>query len=148
VDAAERHPAVIPAVEVSDTLKRFEERDAPAAGADPLAAILGTPTTKPANLRVVESTIDRSRLVAVQTPQLFRADLLKKAYDALAKAAAAPGFRIPTDDAEAVERLGETVTVIDGDARNIKITRPADVHLARQILGLRDTEGRAVHKRF
>jgi 2-C-methyl-D-erythritol 4-phosphate cytidylyltransferase len=38
--------------------------------------------------------------------------------------------------------------VIDGDPRNIKITRPIDVHLARQILGLRDSEGRAVHKRF
>ena len=148
-DAAERHGAVIPAVEVSDTLKRVEERDAPAAGADPLAAILGTPTSKAAKLRVVESTIDRGRLVAVQTPQVFRADLLRKAYVALAQTAAGDqNFCVPTDDAEVVERLGEPVTVIEGDARNIKITRPADVGLARQILGVRDSEGRAVHKRF
>ncbi len=146
VDAAERHAAVIPAVEIGDTLKRVSEREGPPADADPLAAILGS--SKESKQRVVEATIDRSRLVGAQTPQVFRADLLRKAYDTLAAAAAKPGFAVPTDDAEVVERTGETVMVIDGDPRNIKITRPIDVHLARQILGLRDSEGRAVHKRF
>ncbi len=147
IDAAERHAAVIPALEAGDTLKRVAEREGPPADADPLAAILGPPK-KGSNQRVVESTIDRTNLVGVQTPQVFRADLLRRAYDALMKEATTAGFRVPTDDAEAIERLGEPVMVIDGDPRNIKITRPIDVHLARQVLGLRDSEHRAVHKRF
>lgn len=147
IDAAERHGAVIPALEAGDTLKRIAEEEGAPADADPLAAILGPPKQS-AKRRVVESTIDRTNLVGVQTPQVFRADLLRRAYDALMKEAAKPGFRVPTDDAEAVERLSEPVMVIDGDPRNIKITRPIDVQLARQILGLRDGEGRAVHKRF
>ncbi len=147
IDAAERHSAVIPALEAGDTLKRIAEREGTAGDADPLAAILGPPR-KDARLRVVESTIDRSRLFAVQTPQVFRADLLRRAYDALAMESSRPGFRPPTDDAEAVERLGEEVTIVNGDPRNIKVTRPIDVHLARQILGVRDSDGRPVHKRF
>lgn len=136
-DAAERHPAVIPAVEVGDTLKRVRETDGPG-DADPLAAILGTAGTS-RTLRTVETTIDRRGAYAVQTPQVFEAGLLRRAY-------AQPDLS-STDDAGLVERLGEPVVVVDGDARNIKITRPGDLHLARLILNIRE-ERREAHKRF
>ena len=121
----ERH-AVIPGVPVPDTLKRVtDEADAPADD-DPLDAILGD-AGKPAlaSRRVLE-TVDRSSLVGVQTPQLFTVDLLRRAYE--------QGDLGSTDDAALVERLGETVHVIDGDARNLKITTPADLELARAII--------------
>lgn len=147
-EAAGKYPAVVPAIDASDTLKRVGEREATDADVDPLDAILGPATRVNVRVRVVEFTIDRSRLVAVQTPQVFGADLLRRAYAALAVAATRAGFCAPTDDAEAVERLGEAVTVVEGDPRNIKITRPIDAQLARSILGLRDNEHRPVHKRF
>lgn len=137
-DAAERHRAVVPAVEVNDTLKRIAESDRPTEDADPLAAILGE-TAEPRRMRIVEKTIDRASLYAVQTPQVFDAALLRRAY--------AQQDLASTDDAGLVERLGEKVVVVDGDARNIKITRPGDLHLARLMLNLRE-ERRDAHKRF
>lgn len=137
-DAAERHRAVIPAIEVSDTLKRITESDRPAQEADPLAAILGE-AGAPKQMRIVEQTLDRRGVHAVQTPQVFEAALLRRAY-------AQPDLA-STDDAALVERLGEKVVVVDGDLRNIKITRPGDLHLARLILHIRE-ERREAHKRF
>lgn len=136
-EAAARHGAVIPAVEVSDTLKRVsvEEHEAPT---DPLDAILGG--VKKATVRTVEGTVDRARLVAVQTPQVFSAELLRRAY--------AQADLTSTDDAQLVERLGEPVVVIEGDPRNIKVTRPPDLVLARAVLGVKAPEGRPTHKRF
>lgn len=138
LETAERHPAAVPAVDVSDTLKRvgpaLEEADA-----DPLAAILGAPKARKGP-RPVEATIDRASLVAVQTPQVFARELLQRAY--------AQGDLTSTDDAQLVERLGERVVVVPGDARNIKITRPADLHLARLILNVRAPEHKPAHKRF
>ena len=46
------------------------------------------------------------------------------------------------------ERLGESVTVVEGDPRNIKITRPIDLVVARAVVGARAPEGRPAHKRF
>ncbi|MBL0927153.1 MAG: 2-C-methyl-D-erythritol 4-phosphate cytidylyltransferase [Phycisphaerales bacterium] len=135
--AAERHAAVIPAFDLPDTLKRIAETQGPAAG-DPLDAILGPAARAPG--RVVEATIPRDRLVLVQTPQVFAADLLRRAYEQ-------PDLT-STDDAGLVERLGQPVHVVQGDPRNIKITLPVDLHHARLILQLKDSEGRAVHKRF
>lgn len=140
MDAAGKYAAVIPGVDVPDTLKRVGERETDDRDVDPLDAILGDAGKKNTRVREVESTVDRSRLVAVQTPQVFRADLLKKAY-------AQPDLT-STDDAQLVEKLGERVTVVQGDPRNIKITRPSDLHLARSILGVRGPEGRPAHKRF
>lgn len=140
VEAAERHPAVIPAVDVGDTLKRV---GAPIAESheDPLAAILGAPAPSAASgPRPVIETVDRAALVAVQTPQVFTRELLQRAY--------AQKDLTSTDDAQLVERLGERVLVVPGDTRNIKITRPGDLHMARVILNVRAPEGRAVHKRF
>ncbi len=139
-DAAGKYAAVVPALDVSDTLKRAAARESDDRDVDPLDAILGGGAKRNTVVRTVEATIDRARLVAVQTPQVFRADLLRRAYGQ-------PDLS-STDDAQLVERLGETVTVIAGDPRNIKITLPIDLSLARAILGLKGPEGRAVHKRF
>jgi len=139
--AAEKHPAVIPALDVSDTLKRAKEIDVPRE-VDPLDAILA-PAEEPAasaRSRVVGETIDRTGLVAVQTPQVFAAEVLRKAYTQTDLTS--------TDDAQLVERLGIPVTVVEGDARNLKITRPMDLHLARAILGVRGPDNRPSYKRF
>ncbi|MEX2218151.1 MAG: 2-C-methyl-D-erythritol 4-phosphate cytidylyltransferase [Phycisphaerales bacterium] len=139
-EAAGRYPAVIPALDVPDTLKRVAEREADDREIDPLDAILGGADRKTTRIRQVESTQDRERLVSVQTPQVFEAGLLRRAY-------AQPDLT-STDDAQLVERLGETVTVVEGDPRNIKITRPIDLLVARAVLGVKGPDGRPVHKRF
>lgn len=140
IDAAGKYAAVIPAVDVPDTLKRVGERETDDRDVDPLDAILGGAGRTNTRVRDVEETVDRARLVAVQTPQVFEAGLLRRAYG--------QKDLNSTDDAQLVERLGEKVTVVEGDPRNIKITRPVDLMVARAILGVRAPEGRAVHKRF
>ncbi len=78
----------------------------------------------------IRSTIPRERLVLAQTPQVFRYDLLKRAFES----ARADGFT-GTDESSLVERLDEgEVTVIPGSERNIKITKPGDMELARLFL--------------
>jgi 2-C-methyl-D-erythritol 4-phosphate cytidylyltransferase len=72
---------------------------------------------------VVTATPERDRLVAVQTPQAFRASVLRAAHEHGGSA---------TDDAALVEALGGTVRVVDGDDRNRKITRPDDLAWAEQ----------------
>ncbi|SED48549.1 2-C-methyl-D-erythritol 4-phosphate cytidylyltransferase [Rhodococcus jostii] len=94
--------AVIPVLPVTDTIKTV----------DVLGAVTGTP--------------ERSELRAVQTPQGFTADLLRRAYDA------ADG--IATDDAGLVERLGERVRSIVGEPTAFKITTPLDLLLARALV--------------
>lgn len=139
VSAAGKHGAVIPGVDVPDTIKRVgpatEDREI-----DPLDAILGGAGKPGTSLRPVVKTEPRDNLMLVQTPQVFRADLLKRAY--------AQKDLESTDDAQLVERLGEPVHVVEGDARNIKITRPFDVELCRRILNLRGPVERETHKKF
>lgn len=137
-DAASKHGAVIPAIPVEDTLKRVGQAIEDAGDDDPVAAILGTGARRPP-LSPVEATVERAGLVLVQTPQVFEAGLLRRAY---------AGSRTATDDAALVEALGEVVLVVEGDRTNIKITRPGDVELARAILGLSGPRGRPTHKRF
>jgi len=142
-EAARMHPAVIPGLSVADTLKRVSEQSVQAEQEDAIAdMILGdaAETTK-AKGRVVEATIDRTNLVAVQTPQVFEIGLLRRAY-------AQPDLSGATDDAGLVERLGERVLVVDGELRNLKITVPADLALMRTMLGMKAPDGRPVHKRF
>lgn len=76
--------------------------------------------------RQVGSTPDRSTLVAVQTPQAFRADQLREAHRR-----AAESGTIATDDAALVEALGGVVMVVDGSERNRKITTPDDLSWAQ-----------------
>jgi 2-C-methyl-D-erythritol 4-phosphate cytidylyltransferase len=140
VDAANQHPAVIPVVEVTETLKRVTADATIAAEVDPIDAILGDVGKANTGFRAVEQTIDRTNLVAVQTPQIFTADLLRRAYaqDDLAS----------TDDASLVERMGEPVVVVEGDPRNIKITRNSDMKIARAIVGGKSSSSKSAHRRF
>ncbi len=78
---------------------------------------------------VVKETPDRSCLQAIQTPQVFDFDLLKAALQKAKKDGAAI-----TDDCSAVERLGMSVKIVEGDERNIKITTPMDLKIAELML--------------
>jgi 2-C-methyl-D-erythritol 4-phosphate cytidylyltransferase len=100
--------AVVPGLPVVDTLKRVDQ-----AG------------------RVVE-TVRRDELVAVQTPQGFRRSALEKAHDA----AVVDGFEA-TDDAGLCERIGVPVHVVPGADEAFKVTRPADLAIAEQVLARR-----------
>jgi 2-C-methyl-D-erythritol 4-phosphate cytidylyltransferase len=79
---------------------------------------------------LIKTTIPRERVVMAQTPQGFRFEVLKKAFDE----AAADGF-LGTDESSMVERSGHAVAVVMGSPRNIKITTPADLELAEFYLG-------------
>lgn len=138
-DAASRHAAVAPGVDVADTIKRVSAEPIDEDNADPLAAILGAESKGP-GLRAVEETLDRSHVVTVQTPQVFEAGLLRRAYEQADLSS--------TDDAGLVERLGEPVVVVEGDPANLKLTTPIDLKLARAILGVRGPSDRPAHKRF
>ena len=104
VRAANTYGAAAPAVPVKDTIKVVEGR-------------------------VVKSTPDRATLYAVQTPQVFDFDLLR---GALAKAKQ-DGAQV-TDDSSAVERMGMSVKIVEGDERNIKITTPMDLKIGSLLL--------------
>lgn len=145
--AAGRHHAAIPAVEVVDSLKRVVQTDEALDEPDAAAAILGLSPADGPRLRYVGGQVDRAGLVMVQTPQVFSREVLLAAYEDGNIAAASKAGPI-TDDAGLVERLGRRVVVVEGDSRNIKITRAADLDLARQIMGVRAPEGRPAHKRF
>lgn len=102
--------------------------DAVAGGAD--AAVPGVPVVDTIKVVAVDGTVmstpDRSTLVAVQTPQAFRAASLRAAH-----ASGAEG----TDDAALVERFGGRVVVVPGEPRNRKITEPDDLAWARSEVG-------------
>jgi 2-C-methyl-D-erythritol 4-phosphate cytidylyltransferase len=100
------------------------------------AAILGVPamdTVKevkraslPKDVALITATVPRERIVLAQTPQVFETRLLKEAF-ALAEG---DGLNA-SDEAGLVERMGHDVFVVQGSERNIKITKPADMELAR-----------------
>ena len=103
IDAARRHGAAICALPVRETVKRVVQG-------------------------YVESTVDRSALWAVQTPQAFRSALLREAHDKARRDA----FR-GTDEAMLVERLGHPVRVVPGSEENVKLTTPGDLRRARTL---------------
>ncbi len=100
--AAAGHEAVVPAIGVSDTIRRVDPASGELAG-----------------------TLDRASLVAIQTPQGFARSLLEQAH-AQPQAVAAPA----TDDAALVEALGVHVIAVEGSERAHKITYPQDLALA------------------
>ena len=104
LQGAIRHGAAIPAIPVADTVKRV------ARGA-------------------VTGTVPRDDLRLAQTPQGFRAEILRDAYDRARR----DRFR-GTDDASLVEHAGGRVVVVEGSERNLKVTRPADLELAEALL--------------
>ena len=124
------HDAVRPFVTVEQIARVIEE----ARRCD--AAILGIPamdTVKevkraslPEDVALIIGTIPRERVVLAQTPQAFTTKLLKEAF----ASAAADGVNA-SDEAGLVERFGHDVHVVLGSERNIKITKPADMELAK-----------------
>jgi len=84
------------------------------------------------NLEIV-STPPRDRLWVAQTPQVFKKEIILKAYKlahGFAERRAGRRRNVPTDDAMLVERLGKRVKIVRGSYRNIKITTPEDLKLA------------------
>ena len=79
-------------------------------------------------------TLERARLLAVQTPQAFSAAALRQAHAGGAEA---------TDDAALVEAIGGRVVSVPGEASNIKVTAPADLALAETLMAVRATTGGA-----
>lgn len=104
VRAANSYGAAAPAIPVKDTIKTV-------AGG------------------VVQDTPQRSKLYAVQTPQVFDFDLLRGAL----KKAEQEGAEL-TDDCSAVERLGMSVKIVEGDEKNLKVTTPMDLAVAKMLL--------------
>jgi len=121
------HDAVRPFIEQPVLEKVFAE------AAETGAAIVGivpVDTVKQVHRNKIRQTIPRERLVLAQTPQVFRYDLLKEAF-AKAREDSFSG----TDESSLVERLDQVeVSVIMGSDRNIKITKPSDMDLARLFL--------------
>lgn len=76
-------------------------------------------------------TLDRSELMATQTPQAFHTTLLQRAHEQ----AVADGA-LGDDDASLAERLGVSVAVVTGDPRNVKVTYPHDLELVRALCGV------------
>lgn len=103
IEALEDFDGAVPGVEVSDTLKRGDAEG------------------------VVAATVDRRDLWRVQTPQVFRAEVLRKVY-------ADADFEGATDDAALLERAGLRVRLVPSTPANIKITMPADLPLASALL--------------
>ena len=121
------HDAVRPFIDVATIEKVIAE------AAETGAAIVGivpVDTVKQVHRNKIRATIPRDRLVLAQTPQVFRFDLLQEAF----RSARADNFT-GTDEASLVERLEKVeVSVVPGSDHNIKITKPADMELARLFL--------------
>ncbi len=117
------HDAVRPFV--SPALISAVIREASQSGAS-ILGILTVDTVKQVERNRIQGTIPRDRIILAQTPQVFRYEILKQAYEK----ARAEDFQA-TDEASLVEHLGCEVTVVKGSDSNIKITTPADVELAR-----------------
>ncbi len=104
IEAAKKYGAAIAGLPAVDTVKQVERTSEGA---------------------IIKATIPRAGVVLAQTPQGFRYDVIKKAFDE----ATADGF-MGTDEASLAERSGHEVAVIMGSPRNLKITTPADMELA------------------
>ena len=104
IEAAKKYGAAIAGLPAVDTVKQVERTSDGA---------------------IIKATIPRAGVVLAQTPQGFRYDVIKKAFDE----AAADGF-MGTDEASLAERSGHEVAVVMGSPRNIKITNPGDMELA------------------
>ena len=116
LDAARRHGAAIAAIPAGDTVKQVEDQ------------------------RVV-TTLQRETIWLAQTPQAFRVDLLRRAYQK-----AASDRIVLTDDAALVERIGVAVHLVRGSSENIKVTTPSDLVVAEAILAQRELS-REMNKR-
>jgi 2-C-methyl-D-erythritol 4-phosphate cytidylyltransferase len=108
IEEARRCKAAILAVPAMDTVKEVKR------------------ASLPEDVALITATIPRERVVLAQTPQVFETELLKRAFTE----AEADGVSA-SDEAGLIEKLGHEVFVVQGSERNIKITKPADMDLAR-----------------
>jgi 2-C-methyl-D-erythritol 4-phosphate cytidylyltransferase len=121
------HDAVRPFIESAVLDKVFAEAEESGAA---IVGIVPVDTVKQVHRNKIRQTIPRERLILAQTPQVFRFDLLKSAF-AKAREDAFAG----TDESSLVERLDQVeVSVVPGSDRNLKITKPSDMDLARLFL--------------
>jgi 2-C-methyl-D-erythritol 4-phosphate cytidylyltransferase len=130
IDLVAVHDAVRPFIDLETIHKAFDE------AAETGAAIVGVPAvdtvkqvTRGTSHVRVRATLPREKLVMAQTPQVFRYDLLVRAF----AEARNDGF-IGTDESSLVERMDVEVSVVMGSDRNIKITKPGDMDLAHLFL--------------
>ena len=123
------HDGVRPLLSV-EMIRRGVECAAESGAAVPVIAVVDS--IREVDAQGASHAVDRSRLRAVQTPQVFRADLLKEAYEAV-------GARLEdrskaTDDASVVEMYGHAVALYEGEPQNLKLTTPTDLSVAEMIL--------------
>jgi 2-C-methyl-D-erythritol 4-phosphate cytidylyltransferase len=127
VDLVAVHDAVRPFIDLETIHKAFDEAFETGAA---IVGVVPVDTVKQVSRATgrarIRATLPREKLVLAQTPQVFRYDLLARAFES----ARLDGF-IGTDEASLVERLDVEVTVVLGSDRNIKITKPSDMDLAR-----------------
>jgi len=131
VEVVAIHDAARPFV-TPDTVARAVELAARQGAAVPAVPIIDTVKLSEAGERV-ERTLPRHALWAVQTPQTFQTGLIRRAHAEAQRLGAAL-----TDDASAVELLGEPVYLFPGDPENLKITTPLDFEIAEAIARRRD----------
>lgn len=108
IEEARRCQAAILAVPAMDTVKEVKR------------------ASLPEDVALITATVPRERVVLAQTPQVFETQLLKQAF-----AGAEEDGVSASDEAGLIERLGHEVHVVHGSERNIKITKPSDMDLAR-----------------
>lgn len=133
--AARHHDAVVPAVPIHETVKRVGSEPTTTGEADATDAILGAAGKPTVDAYPIIETVPRAGLWAAQTPQVFRRELLERAYRQTADGSIDTAEI--TDDAGLVESLGETVVAVSGDSLNVKVTVPEDVPFAEAVLALR-----------
>jgi 2-C-methyl-D-erythritol 4-phosphate cytidylyltransferase len=123
------HDAVRPFIEIEVIEKVILEA---AQNGAAIVGIVPVDTVKQVHRNKVRATLPRERLILTQTPQVFRLSLLKQAFEK-----ARQDLFVGTDESSLVERLEQVeVFVVPGTDRNIKITKPADMELARLYLSL------------
>ena len=126
------HDAVRPFIEREVIEKVIREAGQTGAA---IVGIVPVDTVKQVHRNKVRATLPRERLILTQTPQVFKLDLLRQAFEK-----ARQDLFIGTDESSLVERLEQVeVSVVLGTDRNIKITKPSDMDLARLYLALERT---------
>jgi len=134
--------AVAAAIPVTGTLKKVVDESMTITDDDAIAdSILGTASQATVEAHRIEKTIDRTCVFEMQTPQIFEPSLLRRGYEQT-------DLTGVTDDAQVIERLGESVYLVKGDTRNIKVTTPEDLKLIKAILGVKGENRRPAHKQF
>jgi len=130
VDLIALHDAVRPCVtkkQIDDVFNKAAQTGA-AILAGPLVGTIKQVAQQDAR-QIITNTVDRSCLWEAQTPQVFKPDIIRRAYRQSSEI-----INAATDDAQLVESLGQQVSIVPGDAGNIKITTGIDLAIAGAIL--------------